>query len=953
MSTRSATSNIRLRLAATLRHQTDDGWVSSVNVGGWVLLDNLASGIETGQANRAWEIEISLPGGSSQTGLYLTTFQKHNTGAGLSRDGLGQLLTMEEIVAIAIVNKAGPGWLEVNNPAGGLTTEVDWIPTLKMSKGNALKPGGAVLFYQPDTDAFDVDVGTNDLLHLRSRIGAVTAGVYILGRHDDEASSSSSSTQSGSSLSTSSTLSTLSSSCSTVAKSTSSVTASSISTASCQTNSCTTASTLSSSCVSISCSSLMQSSLSCTTTSVSTSTIVEQSSSCQSISTQSASSQSASSTSISSSTVLELSTSSQSVSTQSASTLSTTSSTAAKSTSSTVGMSTTSCSTLASFTSSWSTKTSSSTAIFSHSTESTVALSTSSSSTSSTVGLSTTSTQSESTRSTSSTIALSTSSTIAECTSSTIFQSTSSTYAQTTSTTEDTWTPALPQSYVDTTCSLPVGGTTWYVNGEDDLQGYLDRAEPGDVIVLEAGATWTGNYTISARAGTGDIYVISSALASLPEGVRVGPADAANMPKITCLNAYDVTLQIAPEASNWRFCGIEIASDYDLQTGVQYGILRVGWNSGDIFDLDPADNIIFDRCLIHGTATGNNRDGVVVYHVSNFAIVDSYISDFHGVGYESHGIHLFSPTGPVEIRNNYVEAGGINIFIGDSTLPADAPTPSDLRIRNNYLFKPLTWDPNDPSYAGISWGIKNLFESKGSTRLLVESNILENSWSGSQLGQVFVMTPRARPLLDTTIRYNLSLHAASFMAVSSPEEAQPITRFLYEQNLVYTTRVDQYGQGGVTIFIAGWNYGTGIVDYLTIRHNTHINTAGIFIFFNGSYAQPDQIPHLRAYDNLVTHGAYGLLGNDAGVGYPSITHYCIDFDVQGTVWIGGIPGYHLEYPDYGQHSLPADNAAVGFVDDTFDNIPGDFALDAGSDYKGAATDNTDPGANIALLPAYS
>ena len=51
--------------------------------------------------------------------------------------------------------------------------------------------------------------------------------------------------------------------------------------------------------------------------------------------------------------------------------------------------------------------------------------------------------------------------------------------------------PELPREYIDTTYQLPTGGTTHTVNAGDDLQAAIDAANPGDVIVLEAGATFT------------------------------------------------------------------------------------------------------------------------------------------------------------------------------------------------------------------------------------------------------------------------------------------------------------------------------------------------------------------------------------------------------------------------------------------------------------------------------
>ena len=85
---------------------------------------------------------------------------------------------------------------------------------------------------------------------------------------------------------------------------------------------------------------------------------------------------------------------------------------------------------------------------------------------------------------------------------------------------------APPPGEFDTSYDLPTGGTTHALADGDDLQLVLDLAEPGDVIELTAGATFTGNFVLPKKTGTGWIYIISSDIGSLPEHVRVGMAES-------------------------------------------------------------------------------------------------------------------------------------------------------------------------------------------------------------------------------------------------------------------------------------------------------------------------------------------------------------------------------------------------------------------------------------------
>ena len=86
--------------------------------------------------------------------------------------------------------------------------------------------------------------------------------------------------------------------------------------------------------------------------------------------------------------------------------------------------------------------------------------------------------------------------------------------------------PAPPAVLLNTTYAAPVGGTIITVNAGDDLQAGLDAAQPGDIVELAAGASFTGNFILPNKPGPGWIYIRSSAVASLiAEGKlsQIGP----------------------------------------------------------------------------------------------------------------------------------------------------------------------------------------------------------------------------------------------------------------------------------------------------------------------------------------------------------------------------------------------------------------------------------------------
>ena len=77
-------------------------------------------------------------------------------------------------------------------------------------------------------------------------------------------------------------------------------------------------------------------------------------------------------------------------------------------------------------------------------------------------------------------------------------------------------------------------GATYNVGTGASLQDALNAARPGDTIILEAGAQFSGNFLIPNKGTSSEwITIQSSAMSSLPpDGVRVTPQFASSMPKL-------------------------------------------------------------------------------------------------------------------------------------------------------------------------------------------------------------------------------------------------------------------------------------------------------------------------------------------------------------------------------------------------------------------------------------
>src|SRR5262249_55411337 len=90
----------------------------------------------------------------------------------------------------------------------------------------------------------------------------------------------------------------------------------------------------------------------------------------------------------------------------------------------------------------------------------------------------------------------------------------------------------IPIALLLTALSAMASAETITVPAGGDLQAALDRAKPGDVVELEAGATFSGHFTLPVKSGTTMTTLRTGGTAAVAEGARVTPAHAANLAKL-------------------------------------------------------------------------------------------------------------------------------------------------------------------------------------------------------------------------------------------------------------------------------------------------------------------------------------------------------------------------------------------------------------------------------------
>ncbi|HEX6948329.1 MAG TPA: hypothetical protein VF127_01910 [Nitrospira sp.] len=470
---------------------------------------------------------------------------------------------------------------------------------------------------------------------------------------------------------------------------------------------------------------------------------------------------------------------------------------------------------------------------------------------------------------------------------------------------KETVAPEPPREYVETAL-VPSSGHTIRVRDGDDLQDAIDVAQLGDTIVVEAGATFKGPFTLPKKTGTGWLTIRTSTPDKQfpPPGTRVAPSHAPLMPKLISWKGEGVVLA-ERGAHHYRFIGIELAPS---EGSYLYSLMWFGTNRERTVEELP-HHIIVDRCYLHGDPKKGSRRGVAL-NGRHLAVVDSYLSDFKEVGGDSQAILGWGGAGPFKISNNYLEGAGENIMFGGGDPYIKDLVPSDIEVRGNHLVKPLRWKKNEPGYEGTQWSVKNLFELKNARRVIVEGNVMEHSWEEAQTGFAVLFTVRNQDgnapwsvVEDVQFVNNIVRHSGSGITLMGHDnnrpwdQSQETKRILIRNNLWEDIGGERWGGRGILFQMVE---GTSDVKF---EQNTGVQR-GYTLFSMGP-------PHRRFTfrNNIAPHNEYGIFGNDVGVGVAALDAYFPDAVVTENVLAGGEAS---RYPD--GNVFPDSLDAVPFAD---------------------------------------
>jgi len=438
--------------------------------------------------------------------------------------------------------------------------------------------------------------------------------------------------------------------------------------------------------------------------------------------------------------------------------------------------------------------------------------------------------------------------------------------------------PELPRIYVDTSMPTQTGQTITVASG-GNLQTALNNAQPGDTIVLEAGATFTGNFILPTKSNPNNKWIIiKSSKENLlpPQGVRVSVADAINMPKITTSNAT-APLTTAVGANGWRLIGLEITIPSTF-TSTNYGLLVLSGGSSQTSLSAAPFNIVVDRNYIHGQPTVTVRRCVVL-DAGSAAIIDSAITECHEKGADSQAIWGYNGPGPYKISNNLLEGAGENVMFGGADPRIPNLVPSDIEITRNYFHTPVAWMGTG---SGTLWTKKNLFEIKNGERILVEGNIFDGSWTDGQTGGGILLRSANQSGgcmwcrgTNITFRRNLIKNVSAGIGIAGDSNVTtPAERIHIIENVI---EAGLYSGNRRGFQIAGVASNGQRAKHVTFDRNV-LSVAPGGSLQSSALIEGGTVCTFR--DNVWDRGQYGFIGSGSG-GLNTLNQYC---GANGWIW---------------------------------------------------------------------
>ncbi len=234
-----------------------------------------------------------------------------------------------------------------------------------------------------------------------------------------------------------------------------------------------------------------------------------------------------------------------------------------------------------------------------------------------------------------------------------------------------------------------------------NLQTAINDAVAGDTILLRAGQTFVGNFTLKAKSTSSTAYI--TIRSDSPDSSMPGPSERLVPPGRPGANVASGALaRLVGQGGGWKSTPVLRAEPgshhYRLQFIEIDGTANVGYEtlmsigentSAQTTTAAAPHDFIVDRVYLHGHATKGMKRGIALNSRST-DILNSYFADIKSLA-DAQAIGIFNGAGPFHIYNNYLEATAENILSGGADPKTPNLVPSDIDIRWNHFYKDPEW----------------------------------------------------------------------------------------------------------------------------------------------------------------------------------------------------------------------------------------------------------------------
>lgn len=469
--------------------------------------------------------------------------------------------------------------------------------------------------------------------------------------------------------------------------------------------------------------------------------------------------------------------------------------------------------------------------------------------------------------------------------------------------------------------------TVHTVNSDSALSTLLTNGSlvtGGHVVVLDHTVTYTGNYYGAFPVRLGDalpggnnvvVFISKAIYDSMPAGSwtstvcppkkQIGPADKANLAFFKTMNTLSAFM-VSGATRGWRFIGLRF--EPDTSVAVVSHLATAGNPDGAIqTDVSKCpSNIGWDRCWFDGHPSGEIRHACELHCKAGY-VIDSYFgNNLHAVNYtDSQCLTLYNGPGPFRIVNNRVCGQIENVIFGGAG--SNCGIIADVEVRFNTFTRQVT-------DKGV-WGTKCAFEVKKVIRLLVEGNIIENTWPDRQIGAALLLKSesygdgaRIGYTSDVICRWNLLRNVSAACTFAAQANAQTDPAFPINRAFVYGN-LFRVGASG---FDASQNPMIGM--YLSTNcgfvHNTIVSEGSVL-----SVAAPDgQANTFDLSDNIFGATSYGLKGGGVAEGSATVAADMPNGTCTKNAFTGRTNGGSTPYP--AGNYFPANEAAIQYTNAT-------------------------------------